>query len=134
MIGDPRFTTNSARMKNRDALIAWMAECTRARTTDYWVSAFEDAGVPAGPVNDINQVLSNPQTKARDMVISVDHAIAGEVKALGLPIKFSNGDGVSRRGAPLYGEHTREVLLQHGYAEEEIANLSAAGVIHALAS
>lgn len=130
MLTDERFATNGARMKNLPALIELMSSVLRQQPTDHWVTAFEQAGVPAGPVKNMKQVLDDPQTRARDMVIQVDHPIAGEIDALGLPIKFSHGNGVTRRGAPLYGQHTAEVMRELGYADAEIDRLAQANAVH----
>lgn len=131
LLTDERFADNGGRMKHLDELVKLMSDVLQTRPTDYWVAAFERAGVPAGPVKNIRQTLDDPQTRVRDMVIKVDHPVAGEIDALGLPIKFSNGNGVTRRGAPLYGEHTREVMAEIGYAESEIQQLIQAGIVHA---
>jgi formyl-CoA transferase len=127
---DARFATNGTRMQNREALVNAMSAMLRSRSTDEWVQEFERHGVPAGPVKNIEQVLNDPQTRARDMVIRVDHRRAGEIEALGLPIKFSSGHGVTRQGAPLYGEHTFEVMREIGYAEADIVRLAEAGAVH----
>ncbi|WP_415136281.1 CaiB/BaiF CoA transferase family protein [Ottowia sp.] len=127
---DERFSTNAARMRNRKELVELMTAVLRMRSTDHWVAAFERTGVPAGPVKTIKQALEDPQTQARDMVIHVDHPVAGEMQALGLPIKFSHGNGMTRRGAPLYGEHTREVLQAAGFGNDEIETLAQANVVH----
>jgi len=129
LLEDERFASNRERMANRDLLIAIISEAMRSNTTDYWVEKFEQAGVPAGPVRKIKDMLEDPQTLARDMVIEVDHPVAGPVQALGLPIKFSHGNGVTRRGAPQYGEHTAEVLQELGYSSEDIAALAASQVV-----
>ena len=71
---------------------------------------FEDVGVPAGPVYDVLQMQADPQVRAREMVVEVEHAKLGPVKTLGLPVKFSDTPGGVRTGAPVYGQHTREVL------------------------
>jgi crotonobetainyl-CoA:carnitine CoA-transferase CaiB-like acyl-CoA transferase len=129
LLEDERFASNRERMANRDLLIAIISEAMRSNTTDYWVEKFEQAGVPAGPVRKIKDMLEDPQTLARDMVIEVDHPVAGPVQALGLPIKFSHGNGVTRRGAPQYGEHTAEVLQELGYSNEDIAALAASQAV-----
>lgn len=129
LLEDERFASNRERMAHRDLLISIISEAMRNNTTDYWVEKFEQAGVPAGPVRKIKDMLEDPQTLARDMVIEVDHPVAGQVQALGLPIKFSHGNGVTRRGAPQYGEHTAEVLQELGYSREDIAALAASQAV-----
>lgn len=129
LLEDERFASNRERMANRDLLISIISEAMRSNTTDYWVEKFEQAGVPAGPVRKIKDMLEDPQTLARNMVIEVDHPVAGQVQALGLPIKFSHGNGVTRRGAPQYGEHTAEVLQELGYSSDDIAALAASQAV-----
>lgn len=129
LLEDERFASNRERMAHRDLLISIIADAMRNNTTDYWVDKFEQAGVPAGPVRKIKDMLEDPQTLARDMVIEVDHPVAGQVQALGLPIKFSHGNGVTRRGAPQYGEHTAEVLKELGYSREDIAALASSQAV-----
>lgn len=128
-IGDPRFADNSARMRNRDALVALLTDRLRQRSTAEWLAALDAAGVPAGPINDIATMASDPQTLARQMVVSLGHPVAGPTKALGVPIKLSATPGNVRRPAPTYGQHTLEVLLQHGYGRSEIDALAAEGAI-----
>ena len=89
----------------------------------------EKAGLPAGPVLDIAEMHRDPQTIAREMVTEAEHARLGPVKTIGLPVKFSGTPGGVVTGAPLYGQHTREVLAQHGYGDDEIEALAASGAI-----
>jgi crotonobetainyl-CoA:carnitine CoA-transferase CaiB-like acyl-CoA transferase len=85
--------------------------------------------VPCGPVNDMLEALSDPQTLAREMVVEVEHSTLGPVKTIGLPVKFSETPGKVRTGAPVYGEHTREVLAEHGFDQRQIEALEQEGAI-----
>ena len=126
---DPRFLTNTDRMRNLDALTPLLAECLRSKPSAYWIREFDAAGVPVGPVNKIGDMLADPQVAAREMVVEVDHPRAGRVKALGHPIKFSDTPGTVTRAAPLLGEHTREVLESLGYDEAAIDELRREGAV-----
>jgi crotonobetainyl-CoA:carnitine CoA-transferase CaiB-like acyl-CoA transferase len=101
----------------------------RTQPAAYWLSALEEAGVPCGPVNDMLQALADPQTIAREMVIEVEHSSLGNVKTLGLPVKFSETPGKVRSGAPLYGEHTCAILSAYGFDADEIAALQNEGAV-----
>ena len=126
---DPRFATNSARMANLDALTAAMSEVLATRTRAEWLDAFDAAGVPAGPVQTIGEALTHPQTLARGMVVDLEHPEAGPTKALGCPLHFSVTPTRITRPAPMLGEHTRELLKEFRYADAEIDQLLAAGVV-----
>jgi crotonobetainyl-CoA:carnitine CoA-transferase CaiB-like acyl-CoA transferase len=126
---DPRFVDNAARMANLKALEAELAARFRTESSEHWLRALDDRGVPCGPVCDVLQALADPQTIAREMVVEVEHSAIGPVKTLGLPVKFSRTPGKVRRGAPVYGEHTRAILRDHGFGEEEIAALEAEGAV-----
>lgn len=126
---DPRFRTNSDRMRNLDALVQAMNAVLATRTRDEWIAAFDAAGVPVGPVHSIGEALAHPQTRARGMVVDLDHPQAGPVRALGCPVHFSETPTSIDRPAPLLGEHTREVLREVGYSDAAIDALAAAGAI-----
>ena len=129
LIDDPRFVDNSARMANRDALAEALGAHLRTRTTGEWLAELDAAGIPAGPIRTIGEMASDPQTLAREMVVELDHPVAGRTRALGVPIKFGATPGAIRRPAPTFGQHTREVLLEHGFGADEIAALADAGAI-----
>jgi crotonobetainyl-CoA:carnitine CoA-transferase CaiB-like acyl-CoA transferase len=129
---DPRFRTNGDRMKNLAALTPLIAERLERRPSADWIREFEAAGVPVGPVNKIGDMLADEQVRARDMVVEVDHARAGRVKALGHPIKFSDTRGEVKRAAPLLGQHTREVLGELGYCAARIDELVGEGAVSAV--
>jgi crotonobetainyl-CoA:carnitine CoA-transferase CaiB-like acyl-CoA transferase len=126
---DPRFASNSARMANLSTLCALMNEVLARRTTDEWLATLDEAGVPAGPVNSVGQALEHPQTRARDMVVALDHPQAGRTHALGCPVHFSRTPTQVSRAAPMLGEHTREVLREFGYTDEEIDAFVVDGVV-----
>jgi crotonobetainyl-CoA:carnitine CoA-transferase CaiB-like acyl-CoA transferase len=117
---DPRFRTGADRMAHLAALDAELSARFCKKPAQYWLDALEQKGVPCGPVHDMLQALADPQTKAREMVVEVAHSTLGPVKTLGLPVKFSETPGSVRIGAPRYGEHTREVLREYGFNDEEI--------------
>jgi len=126
---DPRFVTGAARMAHRAELTAELERRFRTRPAAAWLAALEDKGVPCGPVNDMLQALADPQTRAREMVVEVAHTSLGRVETLGLPVKFSRTPGKVDSGAPLYGEHTRSILREHGFDEAEIAALEREGAV-----
>ena len=87
----------------------------------------EQGGMPAGAVLSVGEMHADAQTRAREMVVPVDHPVAGQVETLGLPVKFSTTPGAVRGPAPLLGQHTREVLGELGYAETEIGRMLESG-------
>jgi len=125
---DPRFRDNAARMRHRRELTAVLATLFRRRTTAEWLARLDAAGVPAGPVLSVTEMHDHPQVRARRMVVDVPHARLGRQRTLGCPVKFDDAETGPRRGAPLLGEHTREVLAEAGYREEEIEALLRAGI------
>lgn len=126
---DPKFATNAERKNNEDELAGLISEQLSAHTTDEWLARFDAANIPAGPVNTIEQALNHPQTRARNMVVEVDHPVAGKGHALSLPIKFSETPATIRRPAPLLGENTREILREYDFSDGEIADLLSRGVV-----
>jgi len=126
---DPRFANNAGRMRNLSGLTAALTPLFQRRSVAEWLRRLEESGVPAGPVLDIAQMHADPQALAREMIVETTHPTAGKVKAIGLPIKFSDTPGGVLRAAPLLGEHTREVLREHGYSDAEIDQMAALGAI-----
>jgi len=127
---DPRFATNGKRVENRAELTRLLAEVFKKRSTREWLELLEAAGVPNGPINDIAQVFEEPQVKARGVRIELDHATAGKLPMVASPMRFSGTPIEYRRGPPVLGEHTAEVLRGLlGKSEAEIARLRAAGII-----
>lgn len=129
---DPRFRTNPDRMAHLKELEGELEKRLRTQPAQHWIDLLEAKGVPCGPVLDMLQALSDPQTLAREMVVETDHKTLGKVKSLGLPVKFSKTPGKVRTGAPLYGQHTAEVLSELGFSADEIAAMIRDGAVSAV--
>ncbi len=128
---DPRFRKGEDRMANIEELIALLNERFRTRSTAEWLPLLEKAGIPSGPVLSVGEMLTHPQTVARGMVVGVEHPVAGEVKTIGLPVKFSHTPGAVHSPAPTFGQHTRSVLSEAGFSDAEIDDLIATGAARA---
>jgi crotonobetainyl-CoA:carnitine CoA-transferase CaiB-like acyl-CoA transferase len=127
---DPRYSTNSARIENRDALVQIIAERLTGETTAYWLGQFASLHIPAGPINNLAQVFSDPVVAERRIVRSLDHALAGEVPTVANPVRFSDTPVEYKLAPPVLGQHTAEVLKDDlGYSDKEIARLYDSGAI-----
>jgi crotonobetainyl-CoA:carnitine CoA-transferase CaiB-like acyl-CoA transferase len=127
---DPRFSTNSKRVENREAITALLAEVFARRTTKEWCDALEAGGVPNGPINDLKQVFAEPQVAARGMRIELEHPLAGRVPLIASPMKFSGTPLEHKAAPPTLGQHTDEVLRGRlGLDDAAIARLRGGGVI-----
>ena len=126
---DPRFLTNDDRMNNLAELNEALAPLFRAHGSEKLLAALEELGVPAGPVLDIAQMTEDPQTLAREMILEVEHSRLGPVRTLGPPIKLAATPANVRRGAPVLGEHSAEILGEYGYGSGEIAAMAETGAV-----
>jgi len=129
LITDARFATNGGRMAHRDELARLLGEKLRRRDTRDWLRELDAAGVPAGPIQSIAQMTRDPQTLAREMIVTLDHPVAGPTHALGVPVKLGATPGSVRTPAPTFGQHTAEVLREFGFDAAQIEALAAAGAI-----
>ncbi len=121
---DPRFASNALRVTNRDALRAEISAAFAQQDGHALSERLSRAGVPAGPVLNVDEACHAPHTAARAMVAEMDG-----VRALGTPIKLSRTPGGPRTRPPHFGEHAAAVLGEHGYSAAEIAALVADGVL-----
>jgi crotonobetainyl-CoA:carnitine CoA-transferase CaiB-like acyl-CoA transferase len=111
---EERFSTNPARIRHRIELASILDELFAAAPASYWVGRIREAGIPAGPVRTVPEVLEDPQVHAREMVVSIEHPRIGELRLVGIPFKFSMTPASIRRPPPLLGEHTEEVEAEYG--------------------
>ncbi len=126
---DERFRANADRVRHRNELVPLLEARFRQRPTREWVQILEAAGVPCGPIYTVSQVFQDPQTLHRQMRVELDHPKAGRITVTGVPIKFSDTPGSVRTPPPLLGQHTRPVLWELGYSEEEVEELQRLGVV-----
>jgi crotonobetainyl-CoA:carnitine CoA-transferase CaiB-like acyl-CoA transferase len=131
LAADPRFRTNADRMGHLPELVEALTPHFKARTTAEWLEILDRAGVPAGPVLSVTEMHRHPQVVARQMVPEVEHPVAGRMQTLGLPVKFSRTPGGVRAPAPVFGQHSREVLREAGYTDAEVDRLIAGGAVKA---
>ena len=129
LLADARFAASRARLANRAALIPEIEKTTVTAPRTAWLERLDRHGVPSGPINSYPEALADPHTLARQMVVTLRHPGAGDVNALGIPVKLSETPGAVDRPAPLVGEHTEEILRELGYSDDEQRALCRAGVI-----
>ena len=119
----PDYVDNTGRVRNRVALAAQIEAITARHPCRHWLSVLEERKIPCGPINTYEEVMSDPQIQARQMVVDTDHPTLGRVRTLGTPLKMSDTPLVTGRHAPLLGEHTEQVLQEAEFTPEEIAAL-----------
>ncbi len=121
---DERFATNPQRVKHRAELIELLRGVTVTRTTDQWVAAMEDAGVPCGPINTLDRMFADPQVQARGTRVDMTHPLAEKVSLVANPIRMSESPVQYRRPPPMLGEHTDDVLADWlGMDDNAVADL-----------
>lgn len=127
---DARFSSNSARVQHRDALVSILSERLATRRTADWLREFKKRGVPAGPINDLAAVFGDAHVAERELVRHLDHPLAGTVPTIANPVRFTETPVEYRSAPPMLGQHTEEVLEDVlGYSSEKIAALADAGAI-----
>ena len=107
---DERFASNPQRVKHRNELIAMIRGITVSRATGDWIAAMEAAGVPCGPINNLDQVFEDPQVQSRNVRIEMSHPLAKHVALVANPIRMSESPVQYRQSPPTLGQHTSEVL------------------------
>ena len=125
----PEFRADAVRIRHREDLARTIESITLTQPRSHWLALFDANGIPCGPINDYAQVFQDPQVIAREMVVDIEHPTLGSMRTLGSPIKMSATPPDVRRPAPLLGAHTKDVLLEAGFSEEEIQRLIEDGVV-----
>lgn len=127
---DERFATNPMRVRYRDILVPLLADMVKTKTKQQWIDLLESAGVPCGPINDLEEAFANPQIVARGLRIDLPHPTAGIVKLAGSPIKMSVTPPQYDKPPPLLGQHTEDVLRDMlGHTAAQISALREKGIL-----
>lgn len=125
---DPRFCNIEQRLKNEDELDAVMSEGTRRFTREELVDKLIAADVLTAPINDVEDVVKDPQILHNRMIVSTQHPTLGEVKVTGVPLHFHGTPVSVKKHPPLQGEHTRELLQELGYSTAQIDEFISQGL------
>ena len=129
LMDDDRFRNPWDRKAREKELADLLEETFTTQDTEHWLELLDQAGVVAGPIYNMEQVYRDPQVLARDMLVDIEDPELGTIHNIGVPVKLSGTPGKIRRRAPALGEHSSEVLLEHGFTQAEVETLMAEGVV-----
>lgn len=129
LANDPRFVTNVARVANREELLPILEETFKQKTAAEWLEILTSADVPCAPIQDFAMVFNDPQVLENEMVVTLVHPTAGNIKVLGVPVKLSETPGQVTVPPPLIGQHTEDILLELGYTSAQVRELREEGVV-----
>ena len=129
MAGDDRFANVAGRLEHQEELDANVAAACSKFPRAEIIERLVAADVLAAPINGITEVPDDPQVLHNDMIVETEHSTLGPLKVTGVPIKLRGTPGRVRMAPPVHGEHTRDLLVELGFDEEEIAKLAADGII-----
>lgn len=119
---DPRFATNRTRNQYRTELVARIQEILETKPAAFWVDELRQAEIPCGPIYSAAEALNDPQTRARGMIVEIEHPLLGIAKSVGNPVHLSETPVTYRKHPPLLGEQTVEILQALGKTNAEIEN------------
>ena len=131
---DKRFNSNTNRMRNLQSLIEILNKEIIKKPSNEWLKIFNKKGLPCGPINTIEEMFEHSQTKHRKMIIEVKNSKAGLFKSIGMPIKFSKSRSYKSKAAPIFGEHTKKILLDYEFNKTEIDNLIKKKIIYSFSN
>jgi crotonobetainyl-CoA:carnitine CoA-transferase CaiB-like acyl-CoA transferase len=129
LLEDPRFGTDPLRRSHYQVLAQKLEDTMTTLPATYWLSLLDEAQVPCGPINNMAEVYADAHVQERDMELQLTHPVAGHIKNIGMPIKFSGASQAIRLAPPLLGQHSQEVLRENGFDMKEVAILVDSEVI-----
>jgi crotonobetainyl-CoA:carnitine CoA-transferase CaiB-like acyl-CoA transferase len=122
-LSNPDYASSPARSKNRDALNAEIGKLTSQKSTEHWVTEFNTAGVPCGPIYTIDEMFEDPQVQHLGMAQKVPTDDGRDITLVSQPVKLSRTPSKMAARPPEFGEQTEEILAEFGFAADEIADL-----------
>ncbi|OLD81143.1 MAG: hypothetical protein AUF67_09340, partial [Acidobacteria bacterium 13_1_20CM_58_21] len=122
---DERFATNALRIKHRAILVPLLQNVLQQKPAAAWLDKFGEAGIPAAPINTVEEAVEDVQTRARGLIVQLEHAAIGTAKSIANPIRFSDTPVSYRLPPPTLGEHTSEILQGLGYSREDVQAMAA---------
>lgn len=122
---DDRFRTNARRIKNREILVPLLQNIFEQHPAQSWLEKFAEADIPAARINTVAEAVHEAQTRARGLIVQLEHPTIGTAKSIANPIRFSNTPVSYRLPPPLLGEHTGEILRSLGYNLEDVRAMAA---------
>jgi len=129
LLTDANYASEELRYKHRDSLNAKLNSYFKKNKTSVWISLLNNAGIPCGSINTIDEVFMDPQVEHLGMAKTVSHASLGDIELLNNPIEMSEAPVVEYTSSPDRGEHTHRVLEEYGYSKREIKDLERSGII-----
>ena len=129
IMNDPRFITNPDRLAHRAELVSLLEDIFSQQPAEHWLEALREAQIPSGPINSLPETLSHPQLIERGFVVDLDHPLAGLVKSLANPVRYSATPVSYRLPPPMLGEHNATILSELGFAPDQVSAFAEAGVI-----
>lgn len=121
---DERFQTNAMRIENREILVPLLQNLFQQSPALTWLEKLAEADIPAAPINTVSEAVNDEQTRARSLIVQIEHPAMGTAKSIANPIRFSNTPVSYRLPPPLLGEHTREILESLGYTSEGVKSMA----------
>jgi formyl-CoA transferase len=129
MGGRSALRDNAARHANRGALSELLFAATRLRSSQAWIEALNEIGIPCGPIYAMDEVFADPQVRHLGMATPVDHPRLGRIELVAQPIGMSRSTAPISTATPEKGEHSAEILREAGYDEAEIAGFVRDGAV-----